>query len=154
MNKRMLVSIILLLCACSMGSDRQRAEQALVKFFDHLAVGQYAQAAALYGGSYEELTYSNPELDPGDYAALWRNACQINGFQCLKVRSIRFIGEQNGNEFRFEIKFSTRNGELFVLGPCCGASEEEMPPVSQFTYRVKQQDNGNFLVLDVPVYVP
>lgn len=46
-----------------------------------------------------------------------------------------------------------RDGTLFVQGPCCGATETEEPPQSQFTFTVKKADN-RFLVEELPVYVP
>jgi hypothetical protein len=40
-----------------------------------------------------------------------------------------------------------------VLGPCCGATEEEMPPQDEFVFKVKKI-NGEFKVITVPVYIP
>jgi len=55
------------------------------KFFDHLADKDYENAVIYYGGSYEVLQDHNPALDPENYQGLMRHACEINGFQCLRV---------------------------------------------------------------------
>ncbi|MEX2029351.1 MAG: hypothetical protein WD906_00040 [Anaerolineales bacterium] len=51
------------------------------------------------------------------------------------------------------VEFVTDDGELFVLGPCCGATEAEMPPVWRFPYTVRVV-GGEYLVMEMPVYVP
>ena len=56
-------------------------------------------------------------------------------------------------EFKFVVEFSWDDGSLFVRGPCCGASETDMPPQSQFTVLVIKVDD-RFLVQQLPVYVP
>jgi hypothetical protein len=40
-----------------------------------------------------------------------------------------------------------------VLGPCCGATAEEMPPTSQFSVDVIERD-GNYYVTSLPVFQP
>jgi hypothetical protein len=154
MFKRYFLLLVLLLGACAPAEDAtDQARQALVTFFESLSTGRYAEAAEYYGGDYEVLTYYNPSLDPDDHVALWENACTINGAQCLPVRSAT-LKEQTGDEYIFLVEFSNPGGSLFVLGPCCGATETEMPPISQFDYRVKKTSDGKFVVLDIPVYVP
>lgn len=154
MRMRLLIVMALFLCSCLPPSDEtDQARQALVAFFDLLSQGQYAEADELYGSDYEVLMYYNPTLDPSDHAALWGNACTINGAQCLPVRAAR-LKEQAGDEYIFTVEFSNPDGTLFVLGPCCGATETEMPPASQFEYRVQKTADGKFVVLDLPVYVP
>lgn len=134
-------------------SGTEGARQTLADFFDALHDGRYADALALYGGDYTVLMDQNPGVDPGDRAALWRNACQINGAQCLPVRSASLM-EQTMDVYRFTVEFDNPDGALFVLGPCCGGNEADFPPVSQFEYRVRKQENGKFVVLDLPVYIP
>jgi hypothetical protein len=154
MFKRYFLLLILILGACAPAGDAtDRARKTLVAFFDLLNQGQYAEADELYGGDYEVLIYYNPALDPGDHAALWRNACTINGAQCLPVR-VATLKEQSGDEYIFTVEFNNTDGTLFVLGPCCGATENEMPPVSEFEYRVQKAADERFVVLDPPVYVP
>ncbi len=41
----------------------------------------------------------------------------------------------------------------FVLGPCCGATPEEMPPTEEFDFTVRQSGEI-YRVVDLPVYIP
>lgn len=131
------------------------AQGTLIDFFERLNDGDYLSASSLYGGSYELLAEYNPELDPEDSAALFRNACTINGFQCLQVQSVTLQqgGTQTG-KYRFVVAFLAPDGEQFVLDPCCGATEAEMPPRSQFVFTVTQTGEGAYRVQDLPVYAP
>lgn len=134
--------------------DAVLAEQALRAFFADLHAGRYAQAAEAYAGTYEIMVDHNPDLDSTDHAALFRNACTINGAQCLEVRSARLVESTLGGEFRFLVEFQLEDGSLFVQGPCCGASETDVPPRSEFSYRVIKSEDGLFRVVDMPVYSP
>ena len=136
-------------------ADQELALQSLMSFFDHLSAGRYEEASQLYGGPYEQLIHHNPALDPQDHAALLRNACTVNGFQCLRVRTARLHQQvASGAEFHFRVEFSTPDGGLFVRGPCCGASETDMPPQSEFLFTVTMSKDGEYRVQDLPVYVP
>jgi hypothetical protein len=53
----------------------------------------------------------------------------------------------------FTVQLLTRTGERFVLGPCCGETEQSMPPQRAFTFTVRQSDD-RYLVLDTPPYMP
>ncbi len=134
-------------------TDIEKASQALEAFFDRLSNRDYAAAAKLYGGSYDTLVSFNPDLNPSETSALWQSGCQINGLQCLAVRTVKF-SQQSGTEFIFDVEFNNSDGSLFVQGPCCGADESKSPDISQFQVRVQKTDQGQFLVLDMPVYVP
>ena len=147
----LLVTALLAGCA-SPAPDEGPARQALLGFFDALQRGDYAAADATYGGSYQTLTDWNPELDPADHAALWQAACTRNGLQCLTVRSAE-LQSRDGDEFIFIVTFNAPDGGLFILGPCCGADETQMPPVSEFQITVARAD-GQFKVMDLPPYVP
>lgn len=152
---RSLALVTLVLGACtSMTDETDQARQALMDFFSHLEQGDYAAAREWYGGGYEILVGYNPSLAPDDHTSLWRNACSLNGFQCIVVRTAAFNELTGQGEYIFTVEFNNPDGTLFVLGPCCGATETEMPPVSQFEYRVAKNSDGDFVVLDLPVYVP
>jgi hypothetical protein len=92
------------------------AEQALLHFFEDLHAGRYAEAAELYGGSYEVPIDHNPPVDPNDHAALWRNACTINGGQCLLIRSV--ILRTSVSEFSYRV--ITADGGRFLV--------QDLPP--------------------------
>jgi hypothetical protein len=136
----------------SLPSTAGEAQEALVEFLTLLSSGGYEAAVPLYGGEYEHLQVFNPEIEPDDHAALWAWVCDHRLLQCLAVRSTEFVRQQ-GSTFIFLVEFNNADGSLFVRGPCCGADETEMPPQTQFEYRVMQTE-GKFLVLDTPPYVP
>ena len=160
--RRISVLIIFLLIGCvsqptgtptptSLPSTAAEAQSVLIQFFDRLNEKQYAEADTLYGGDYEQLQIFSPEAV--DHAALWTDACELAGLQCLRVRTAAFKNLQ-GDTYVFQVEFSNPDGSLFVLGPCCGADETEMPPVSQFEYRVSRNSDGTFRVMDLPPYTP
>ena len=137
----------------SLPSIAEEAQQTLIKFFSLLNAKKYAEADALYGGSYEQLQVFNPDADPSDHAALWAGACEMSGLQCLTVRTATFKNLQ-GDTYVFQVEFNNPDGSLFILSPCCGANETEMPPVSQFEYKVTRNTSVQFVVMDLPPYVP
>ena len=128
------------------------AMESLTQFFAELHDGSYTEAAQLYGGSYQELADMNTLIDPTDYAALWKNACKVNGFQCLNVGSIGPKGKTATGEFIFLVEFIDEQGNTFQREPCCGESGSSTQ--SAFEYRVKKTQGGQFKVMDMPVYVP
>ncbi len=137
----------------SLPSTAGEAQQMLIKFFSLLNEKKYAEADSLYGGSYVQLWDYNPDVDQSDHARLLANACEINGYKCLLVRTATFKNLA-GDAYIFQIEFTNPDGSLFVRGPCCGANETEMPPVSQFEYNVTRKTSGQFVVMDLPPYVP
>jgi len=147
--------VILLLTSCGPkpNSDVDGAHAALLAFMTLLNEKNHSEAVPLYGGDYEQLQGWNPDIDPSDHAALWQRACDQNGLQCLEVRSAT-LQHQETDSYVFQVEFSNPDGSLFVLGPCCGANETEMPPVSQFEYTVTKNAEGLFVVFNMPPYVP
>lgn len=135
-------------------TDDNLAHTTLVQFFNHLYAGRYEEAVTLYDGDYQLLIDQNPEIDPADHVALLKNACTTNGFQCLKIKLAGIDWKNSPNEYVFTAQFQNDDGSLFVLGPCCGASETEQPPVSFFEIRVLKIAEGEFRVLDMPPYMP
>lgn len=125
----------------------------LVNFLTLLHTRNYADAVPLYGGDYEQLQVFNPQIDLADKAALWAWACDNQLLQCLEVRSATFK-TMTGESYIFQVEFNNPDGSLFVLGPCCGANETEMPPVSQFEYTLRRNEEMRFVVLNPPPYVP
>jgi hypothetical protein len=137
----------------SLPSTASEAHDVLVNFLTLLHMKNYAEAVSLYEGEYEQLQVFNTEIDPNDHLALWTWACDHQLLQCLEVRSATF---QNlvGDSYIFQVEFNNPDGSLFVLGPCCGANETEMPPVSQFEFTVTRNPDGRFVVMNTPPYVP
>ena len=134
--------------------DDNLAYNILVQFFDHLHAGRYEEAVTLYGGDYQLLIDQNPEIGPADHARLMKNSCTTNGFRCLKIKLAGIDWKNSPNEYVFTVQFQNDDGSLFVLGPCCGASDTEQPSVSFFEIRVLKVAEGEFRVLDMPPYMP
>jgi len=137
----------------SLSSTTSEAHDVLINFLTFLHTKNYAEAAPLYGGEYEALQVFNPEIDPEDPVALWTWVCDNQLLQCLEVRSATFK-ELVGEAYIFQVEFNNPEGSLFVLGPCCGATETEMPPVSRFEFTVTRNSAGSFVVMNTPPYVP
>jgi hypothetical protein len=136
-----------------MPSTMSEAHDVLVDFLTLLHNKNYAEAVPLYGGEYDQLQVFNTAIDPADHVALWAWACDNQLLQCLEVRSATFK-ELRGDSYVFQVEFSNPDGSLFILGPCCGANETEMPPVSQFEYTVSQNAEHRYVVMNPPPYVP
>jgi hypothetical protein len=134
-------------------STASEAQEVLVDFLTLLHTKNYAEAVPLYGGEYESLQVFNTEIDPNDRIALWTWVCENRLLQCLEVRSATFQ-QMVGDAYIFQVEFNNSDGSLFVLGPCCGANETEMPPVSQFEFAVSRSADGKFVVMNTPPYVP
>lgn len=136
------------------GEDVEGAQDVLRRFFELLHDSLYAEAAALYGGSYSFLLEGCcPDADPDDVVYLWREGCGRCGLQCLDVREVVDWTALPDGGYRFRVKFSTDEGDLFVSGPCCGATAEEEPPDSVFWFNVLRTDEG-WKVGRLPLYVP
>lgn len=134
--------------------SHQLAVQALTGFFDALNRGDYSTAAALFGDDYEILTNMNPDTSATDHVALWKQGCQFNGFQCLKIKEIVSSRQIDKDTFDFVVHFANADGSLFIQGPCCGEDPTTVPPVSEFTIQVQRNAQGAFQVWDMPPYVP
>jgi SH3 domain-containing protein len=132
----------------------EKARKALLSFFELLNHHEYEEGVSLYGGDYQGLREWNPLLDPQDHATLLKNACELNGLQCLRVK--RIVDEKviSLAEYHFTVEFLNQDGSLFVRGPCCGGNATDFPPESRFAYTVIRNCDGEFLVRELPVYVP
>ena len=138
----------------SIEKDVQSAREALIKFFSDLHAGEYERAVYIYGGEYSIMIDHNPELDPEDHAGLLRNACTINGAQCLEVRRATFLDQPSPTEFRFAVEFSNDDGSLFTLGPCCEDSFSEGSHQTEFIYTSGLECTNEYRVMEPPVYLP
>jgi hypothetical protein len=127
--------------------DLERARESLFSYLSLLHAGRYAEAVNLYGGSYDILRDWNPAVDPNDYAALFASGCETNGLMCLDVAGVLLNQAASSHEFKFNVEFINEDGSLFVFGP-------EASPQSQFIFTVSKDEDGKFLVQDLPVYAP
>jgi hypothetical protein len=138
-------------------SDLEHAQQTLIDFFSLLHNGEYVEAIERFADDtdtqfFETAQRNNVDVDPNDKAALMEAACTYQ-LRCMEILNV-VNGEQiSETEFLFIVEFANPDGTLFVLGPCCGSNETDMPPVSQFEYRVEKL-GSEFFVHGSPVYVP
>ena len=153
MKKFLLILLLFILVSCNYSpTDTELASEALTKFFEDLSKGNYSSAVDFYGGNYDILLSFNPDIAADDRESLWENGCKINGLQCLPVRTINYLGQNDVGEYIFELEFNTPQGDLFVLE---SIDENQVPAVqSKFEYRVAEDNDGNFQVLNLPVYLP
>jgi hypothetical protein len=118
-----------------------------------LASGEYGIAVSLYGGTYVPLwNRTDWRFALEDRVGVWRETCDLKLLQCLPVSGIR-PGEHTPTSFEFLVTFSNPDGSTFSVGPCCGATATEQPPVSEFSYSVIKSQ-GRLLVIGTPPYVP
>ncbi len=125
--------------------DDEAARETLLAFFSYLHGGRFAEAAEVYGGSYETLMGWNPALDPQDHAALLENGCSMNGLQCLSPLSVTLHDSNDDIMYQFLVEFEEEDRSLLTAGT---------PPQTQFTYTVVTDGTGGFLVLELPPYLP
>ncbi len=154
-----------LLAACAAPSapaaegitDLDHARQTLIDFFSLLSNGDYEGAVLRFADDAETDFYAtalrnNVDVDPASPAALMEAVCTYQ-LRCMEILNVVSGQQVSETDFVFTVEFANPDGTLFVLGPCCGSNETEMPPVSQFEYRVEKA-GSEFLVHGSPVYVP
>ncbi|MBG0787793.1 MAG: hypothetical protein H0S79_22110, partial [Anaerolineaceae bacterium] len=88
------------------------------------------------------------------HAQLLARACEVNGLNCLQLKTSSLDQPTSENEFTFSVEFQTNDGSLFEIGPCCGEDEEGFIPVSTFSFTVVKIGPDQFQVLDLPPYTP
>jgi hypothetical protein len=159
-----LIVVASLLVACAAPTpvtesptDLEHARQTLIDFFSLLSNGKYSEAVERFADDadtefYETTQRNNVDVDPADHAALMEAAC-THQLRCMEILNVVSSEQISDTEFVFTVEFANPDGTLFVLGPCCGSDETEMPPVSQFEYRVEKV-GSEFFVHGSPVYVP
>ncbi len=135
-------------------ADVDAARQALVGFLESLNQGRFEEAAQAYAGEYEAISVFDPTIPLDDHPALLRNACASSNLRCLAPRSAVLKQAPTATEVVFLVEFNNPDGTTFTRGPCCGATETEMPPESTFEFRMVTANGGKFSVLDLPPYVP
>jgi len=134
-------------------TDIELAKEALTSYFSLLNGKQYSEAIEYHGSGYKVLQDWNPNIAISDHVALIKNGCEVNGLQCLKIKSVINQQQVSSGEFKFTVQFANSDGTLFERGPCCGLTEEQMPTTTSLEYVVKKVNN-NFLVTTGPVYIP
>jgi len=131
--------------ADSAGTERDTAQSALQSYFSLLSDHRFEEAASYYGGSYEALTHDKSESNY-DHAALLKDACTRNGYQCLPIRSIKAARQIDSNTFEFSVEFTSQNGGLLSRDNS-GALQYDFP----FTV---VRSSGRYLVQELPIQLP
>lgn len=132
----------------------EAARGTLLTYLNALAQARYEEAAHLFGGDLTILRQNNPNIPKDDQPALFQAGCTINGYRCNLLPYNEVYARQIApDRFLFVYELQTLEGELFSLGPCCGADIEAEPPQTQFEFIVIKI-NDTFLVETLPVYVP
>jgi hypothetical protein len=134
--------------------EERAAALALTQFFSLLTNGAYDEAVALFSPDQDGLASIGsftPAEEQADRARILSNYCTAVQ-SCLPV-TILSSDMPAKDEFIFKVNFIKDDGTVWRLGPCCGATEEEMPPVSEFSYTVKKIA-GRWQVVTPPQYQP
>ncbi len=131
----------------------EKARVTLTAYLDALNQGAYERAAEDFGGDPDLLAAYNPDRDQKDITKLLEAACELNGFQCLPLRSILKEEALSDTEFLFTVQFVNENGEIFEIGACCGEDPENVVPVSEFDFLVELQGE-DYRVVSLPPYIP
>lgn len=144
-------------------SDRENnsstlAEKTLTNFFDLLVNNNYTEAVKIFapptntgGYDWEGLDAFTELSNRNNKAKVLEDYCNAVG-TCLKVKIIE-TKENSKDHYTFTVNFIESDGSVYVFGPCCGMTEEEMPSTDEFKYDVKKID-GSFKVTTVPLYRP
>jgi hypothetical protein len=132
------------------------AEKTLVAFFNSLSQNKFADAVKLFSTSttdWESLKVYSP-TEETDSAKILEQYCSATQ-TCLKAKvlSAKQVADY---EYNLVVQFFNKDGSLYVFGPCCGATEEEMPSKREFEFTVKKVggEKGKFEVVTAPLYRP
>jgi hypothetical protein len=131
-------------------SDVQAALATLKDYLTALNEGRYDEAVLLFSGAYDALVDQNPVIAADNRAELFESGCMVNGYQCLKPRSITYDPPPvSSTELRFVVEFEQPDGSLFARLPRPG---ETVEPESRFLFIVFK-DGDTWKVRDLPPYV-
>lgn len=143
--------------------ELQVAKETLINFFNYLHDEQYNKAVLLFEpweegvgmhrSSWEGiLSGLLPEKrnDEGKALALGAYYRTVGVPIRAKVLDIKKVAD---NEYKLKIQFLKNDGIVYVYGPCCGATEKEMPSETEFDYFV-HRINGIYKVRTPPLFRP
>ena len=134
-------------------NEAEIAENTLTAFFENLSKNEFSKAINFFSpndSDWENLKVYN-EPNETDKVKMIENYCKATT-TCLEAEILE-TAKISEDEYRMIVRFLNKDGGIYVLGPCCGATEEEMPPQNEFDFTVKKI-NGSFKVITPPVYVP
>lgn len=130
------------------------AKTIFIKFFDLISQQKFDEAVPLLSSDFElqENLRAYDYNHTGNPAEMLQTYC--DGVPtCLKTRVLKT--ERTGNyEYTLTVQFINPDGSTYIFGPCCGASEEDMPSTDTFTYVVKKDFEDKMVVMTLPLYRP
>ncbi|MBI2473461.1 hypothetical protein HYV70_02835 [Candidatus Uhrbacteria bacterium] len=130
-------------------ADIDKAKEAVIIFLSSLHDKQYEEASYYYGSDYTQLQDWNPTINKTDYAQLWKNGCEINGLNCLEIRSLE--AGQKDDAYIVYVWFSNEDGSEFRINTPDGSSPEETSQ-NVFPFTVTKSEDGSFKVQTMPPY--
>ncbi len=134
-------------------TDVEMAGEVVVDFFEKLEAKDFEGGLEIFEPEdWEAMASFSAEEEQGDKAKVLENYCASVG-TCLKARVLKVEDRSNG-DFEVTVNLLSEDGSNFVLGPCCGATEEEMSPQEEFSFLVKKTSEGDFVVVSAPQYRP
>lgn len=133
--------------------ESQKAATTLTTFFDYLNKNEFDKAVSLTDPN-DTSFWDAVKIyaqDAKDMPGILKNYCTATQ-TCLQANVTKITPGANG-EYKLAVQFLNKDGTTYIFGPCCGATEEEMPSVSTFDFTVKKI-NGIFKVTTPPLYRP
>jgi hypothetical protein len=143
----------------SLPPDLELAWDVLISVFDDIHQGRYEAVLKGLGDLPPDLIPTLQGWDPtwqpapDEVAGVLEKAC-TSGYLCLPIRRVIAVEPVSETEYEFLVEHALEDGSVFILGPCCGANETEMPPQTQFRYQVVRDPKGQWRVMWSPIYIP
>ena len=133
----------------SPATEEEQARNTLLAFFDNLSAGNYAEAAARFGGDVSE--YARAPLPGETFEDYWEYVCAF--LWCLPVTEITDAEQVSDKEYLFYVVFMMPDGRRFEIGACCGGDPAAIPPAWRFAYPVQKIDD-EWKVMRGPLFTP
>ena len=130
------------------------AQETLLTFFAYLKQAEFEKALEYFDlddSAWQDLANFSPDEVRGNRVKILENYCLAMG-TCLRAEVLD-IKNETVNEFQLLVQFINNDGNVYVYGPCCGATEAEMPSTKQFDFTVKKFGD-TFKVTTPPLYRP
>lgn len=137
----------------SLQPEEELVKRTLINFFNYLEKGDFDNAVKLFHqDDWEQLNSFSVPSEQGNKAKVLENYCNAVG-TCMKAEVLSVTAKKSKVQYFLVVQFIQDDGSIYVFGPCCGATEEEMPPQKQFIFEVKKID-GDYKVVTPPLYRP
>jgi hypothetical protein len=133
-------------------TDEGAAREAMLSFFHALVEWRFDDAAALFGGSYDQYIALDEAISADQPGMAWQDICQMEF--CLEVSDILETRMDGPDRYNFLVGFVTGNGIRFDYSICCGYFTP-VPSETWFVYSVPvERVNGQWKVMGGPRPLP